>query len=236
LNNTPNHLVLHDKLAALENAERGLVAASGMAAISATLLTVLSSGDHVLCQNSLYGGTDGLVTRDLPPLGIEHDFVDLDDPGSWESKLRPNTKALYVESISNPLMQVGDLKSAAEFARAHKLVSIIDNTFCSPINFRPIDWGFDLSLHSGTKYLNGHSDLVAGAVVGSADWIDKIKIKLDHLGSTLDPHTCFLLHRGLKTLALSSPIEVWKRLTTQGSRATHSTNVHVSSSTDLAAC
>jgi cystathionine beta-lyase/cystathionine gamma-synthase len=202
LNNTPNHDVLHDKLAALENAERGLVTASGMAAISASLLTVLSAGDHFLCQNSLYGGTDSLITRDLPKLGIEYDFIDLDDPGSWESKLRPNTKALYVESISNPLMRVGDLKGAADFAKAHNLVSMIDNTFTSPINFRPIEWGYDVSLHSCTKYLNGHSDLVAGAAIGNAEWIDRIKLKLDHLGGTLDPHTCFLLHRGLKTLAL----------------------------------
>jgi len=202
LNNTPNHDVLHLKLAALENAERGLVTASGMAAISAALLTALSSGDHLLCQSSLYGGTDSLITRDLPKLGIEYDFIDLDDSGSWESKLRPTTKVLYVESISNPLMQVGDLKAAAEFAKAHNLVSMIDNTFTSPINFRPIEWGYDIALHSCTKYLNGHSDLVAGAVIGSEDWIDRIKLKLDHLGGTLDPHTCFLLHRGLKTLAL----------------------------------
>ena len=202
LNNTPNHDVLHEKLAALENADAALVTASGMAAISAALFAALSSGDHLLCQNSLYGGTDSFVTRDLPQLGIEFDFIDLDDPGSWEGKLRPNTKAIYVESISNPLMQVGDLKAAADFAKGHNLVAMIDNTFTSPINFRPIDWGYDISLHSCTKYLNGHSDLVAGAAIGNKEWINKIKLKLDHLGGTLDPHTCFLLHRGLKTLAL----------------------------------
>lgn len=202
LNNTPNHLVLHDKLAAMENAEQGLVTSSGMAAISASLLTALSAGDHFLCQTSLYGGTDSLITRDLPKLGIEHDFIDLDDPGSWEAKLRPNTKVFYVEAISNPLIQVGDLKAGADFAKAHNLVSMIDNTFTSPINFRPIEWGYDISLHSCTKYLNGHSDIVAGAILGSAEWVEKIKMKLDHLGGTLDPHACFLLHRGLKTLAL----------------------------------
>jgi cystathionine beta-lyase/cystathionine gamma-synthase len=135
-------------------------------------------------------------------LGIEYDFIDLDDPGSWEAKLRPNTKAFYVESISNPLIQVGDLKAGADFAKAHNLVSMIDNTFTSPINFRPIEWGYDVSLHSCTKYLNGHSDIVAGAILGSAEWVEKIKMKLDHLGGTLDPHACFLLHRGVKTLAL----------------------------------
>jgi cystathionine beta-lyase/cystathionine gamma-synthase len=165
-------------------------------------LTALSAGDHFLCQTSLYGGTDSLITRDLPKLGIEYDFIDLDDPGSWEAKLRPNTKAFYVESISNPLIQVGDLKAGADFAKAHNLVSMIDNTFTSPINFRPIEWGYDVSLHSCTKYLNGHSDIVAGAILGSAEWVEKIKMKLDHLGGTLDPHACFLLHRGVKTLAL----------------------------------
>jgi cystathionine beta-lyase/cystathionine gamma-synthase len=202
LNNTPNHEVLHAKLAALENAEQALVTASGMASISAALLTLLGSGDHLLCQNSLYGGTDGFVTRDLPKLGIEYDFVDLDDPGSWESKLRKNTRVFYVETISNPLMRVGDLKAAADFARAHSLVSIIDNTFASPVNFRPCEWGYDISIHSCTKYINGHSDIVAGAVIGKKDLVERIKLKLDHLGGTLDPHACFLLHRGLKTLAL----------------------------------
>ncbi len=109
---------------------------------------------------------------------------------------------IYVETISNPLIEVGDLPAVVQFARSHGLVSMIDNTFASPINFRPIEHGFDLSLHSCTKYLNGHSDIVAGAVIGAGDLIDKIKHKLDHLGSTLDPHACFLLQRGLKTLAL----------------------------------
>jgi cystathionine beta-lyase/cystathionine gamma-synthase len=202
LNNTPNHLVLHEKLAALENAEQALVTASGMAAISAALLTVLSTGDHFLCQSSLYGGTDSFITKDLPKLGIAYDFIDVDDPSSWEGKLRKTTRAIYVESISNPLIQVGDLKAVVEFAKAHRLVSMIDNTFTSPVNFRPPERGFDISLHSCTKYLNGHSDLVAGAVIGRAEWVEKIKLKLDHLGGTLDPHTCYLLHRGMMTLAL----------------------------------
>jgi cystathionine beta-lyase/cystathionine gamma-synthase len=202
LNNTPNHDVLHAKLAALENADKALVTASGMAAISAALLAALKMGDHLLIQDSLYGGTHALVRRDLPDLGIEYDFVDPNDTGSWESKLKPKTKVFYVEAISNPKMGVGNLKAVVEFARAHKLTTMIDNTFASPINFRPAEWGFDLSLHSGTKYLNGHSDVVCGAVIGKAAWVDRIKLKLDHLGGTLDPHACFLLHRGLKTLAL----------------------------------
>ncbi|NIM19682.1 MAG: aminotransferase class I/II-fold pyridoxal phosphate-dependent enzyme [Candidatus Latescibacteria bacterium] len=202
LNNTPNHAALHDKLAALENAESALVTASGMAAITTSLLTLLSSGDHVLFQPDLYGGTRGFVINDLPALGIAYDFIDASTPDSWESKLRAKTKVIYVETISNPLMGVGDLEAVVNFAKSHNLVSIIDNTFASPINFRPPELGYDLSIHSCTKYLNGHSDIVAGTIIGRRDLVEKIKHKLDHLGGSLDPHACFLLHRGLKTLAL----------------------------------
>jgi cystathionine beta-lyase/cystathionine gamma-synthase len=202
LNNSPNHLALHQKLAALENAETALVTASGMAAISTTLLTVLSVGDHLLVQDCLYGGTHDLLTKDFAAFGLSYDFIDADDPVSWKRKLRPTTKAIYVESMSNPLLQVGDLQAIAYFAREHDLLSIIDNTFASPVNFRPLDWGFDLSLHSATKYLNGHSDIVAGAVIGRADLVTRITHKLNHLGGSLDPHAAFLLHRGLKTLAV----------------------------------
>ncbi|MBW1614375.1 MAG: aminotransferase class I/II-fold pyridoxal phosphate-dependent enzyme, partial [Deltaproteobacteria bacterium] len=202
LNNTPNHIALHQKLAALENAEAALVTASGMAAISTTLLSILSSGDHFLAQECLYGGTHDFITKDLETFGISYDFIDGDDPDSWEHKLKPNTKAIYVETMTNPLLQVADLKAVVEFAKAHGLISLIDNTFSSPVNFRPPEWGFDLSLHSCTKYLNGHSDIVAGAVIGRADLIEKITHKLNHLGGSLDPHACFLLHRGLKTLAV----------------------------------
>lgn len=202
LNNTPNHVALHQKLAALENAEAALVTASGMAAISATILTLLSSGDHLLAQECLYGGTHDFFTKDLPKLGISFDFINGDDPDSWKGKIRPGTKAIYVETMTNPLLQVAHLKEAAEFAKTHGIVSIIDNTFATPINFRPPEWGFDLSLHSCTKYLNGHSDIVAGAVIGRTDLIEQITHKLNHLGGSLDPHACFLLHRGMKTLAV----------------------------------
>jgi len=202
LNNTPNHIALHQKLAALENAEAALVTASGMAAISTTLLSILSSGDHLLAQECLYGGTHDFITKDLETFGISYDFIDGDDPGSWKHKLKPNTKAIYVETMTNPLLQVADLKAVVEFTKAHSLISLIDNTFSSPVNFRPPEWGFDLSLHSATKYLNGHSDIVAGAVIGRTDLIEKITHKLNHLGGSLDPHACFLLHRGLKTLAV----------------------------------
>ncbi len=202
LNNTPNHVALHRKLAAIEGAEAALVAASGMAAISTALLALLSCGDHLLAQNCLYGGTHDLLTSDFPAFGIAVDFIDADDPGSWAGRLRPATRALYVETTSNPLLEVADLKAAVDFAKTHRLVSIVDNTFASPVNFRPAEIGFDLSLHSGTKYLNGHSDIVAGAIIGRADLIEKITHKLNHLGGSLDPHACFLLHRGLKTLAV----------------------------------
>ncbi|MCI0488996.1 MAG: aminotransferase class I/II-fold pyridoxal phosphate-dependent enzyme [Blastocatellia bacterium] len=202
LNNSPNHIVLHKKLAALEGAESALVTASGMAAITTTLLTLLASGDHLLAQNCLYGGTHDFLTKDFASFGIAYDFIDAYDPASWESKLQPNTRALYVETMTNPLLEVADLKAVVEFAEKHDLVTMIDNTFASPINFRPAEWGFDISMHSCTKYLNGHTDIVAGAVIGRADLIEKIKHKLDHLGGTLDPHAAFLLHRGMKTLAL----------------------------------
>jgi cystathionine beta-lyase/cystathionine gamma-synthase len=202
LNNTPNHIALHEKLAALENAEAALVTASGMAAISTALMSVLSAGDHLLAQDCLYGGTHDFLTRDFAAVGLSFDFIDGNDPESWKSKLRPNTKAMYVETCSNPLLQVADHRAVVEFAKAHGLVSLIDNTFASPVNFRPAERGFDLSLHSATKYLNGHSDIVAGAVIGRAGLVEKVKQKLDHLGGSLDPHAAFLLHRGMKTLAL----------------------------------
>ena len=202
LNNTPNDIALHQKLAALENSEAALVTASGMAAITTTLLTVLSSGNHLLAQECLYGGTHDFITGDFIELGISFDFIDGDNPGSWKHKLTPNTKAILVETMTNPLLQIADLISVVEFAKEHGLVSIIDNTFASPINFRPSEWGFDLSLHSCSKYLNGHSDIVAGAVIGQTDLIEKITHKLNHLGGSLDPHACFLLHRGIKTLAV----------------------------------
>jgi cystathionine beta-lyase/cystathionine gamma-synthase len=202
LNNTPNHTVLHTKLAALEGAEAALVTASGMAAISTTLLSFLSSGDHVLAQNCLYGGTHDFLTRDFASFAISYDFIDADDPASWEAKLRPETKAIYVETLTNPLLELADLEGIAAFARSRGLVSIIDNTFATPVNFRPLEHGFDLSLHSCTKYMNGHSDIVAGVVMGRADLVDRIKRKLDHLGGSLDPHAAFLLHRGVKTLSV----------------------------------
>jgi cystathionine beta-lyase/cystathionine gamma-synthase len=202
LNNTPNHIALHTKLASLENAEAALVTSSGMAAISTTLLTVLKAGDHLLAQNCLYGGTHDLVSRDFQDFGLSYDFLDAEKPETWEALVKPNTRAIYIETMTNPLLQVADLEAVVGLAKARGLISIIDNTFASPVNFRPLDIGFDVSIHSGTKFLNGHSDIVCGAILGSAELIGKITHRLNHLGGSLDPHAAYLLHRGVKTLAL----------------------------------
>ncbi|MEP7122385.1 MAG: PLP-dependent transferase [Byssovorax sp.] len=202
LSNTPNHTALHQKLCALEGAEAALVTSSGMAAISAALLGVLRAGDRLLAQRCLYGGTHALVTHDLHELGIEVDFVDASDPSSFAAALRPSTRAFYCETLTNPLLELADLPAIAAFSRANNLVSIIDNTFASPVNFRPTEHGFDLVVHSCTKYLNGHSDLIAGAVLGKAHLVAAATRKQNHFGGALNPDTCALLHRGMKTLAL----------------------------------
>jgi cystathionine beta-lyase/cystathionine gamma-synthase len=202
LNNTPNHDALHAKLAALEGSEAALVTGSGMAAISTALLTVLKPGDHIIAQHGLYGGTHDLVVGDLRELGIEHTFVDARDPATWAKAMRPTTRAFYCEVLTNPLLDFGDLPGIARFARERGLVSLVDATFASPVNFRPIEHGFDLVLHSATKYLNGHSDIAAGVVAGRRDLVDRVRHKLNHFGGMLDPHACFLLQRGLKTLGV----------------------------------
>lgn len=202
LSNTPTHDVLHNKLAALENAGGALVTASGMAAISSSLLAFLQQGDHVLVQDCLYGGTHMVVHHDLPTLGIEVSVFDASDPDSLKELVRTSTKVLYAETITNPLVKVGELDALAAFAQEHGLVSMIDNTFASPVNFRPSEQGFDLSLHSATKYLNGHTDLIAGAVIGNGDKVETVRHQVNHLGGSLDAHACFLLHRGVKTLPL----------------------------------
>ncbi len=201
LNNSPNHLALHAKLAALEQAEAALVTSSGMSAISTAMLALLEPGDHLLAQACLYGATHDLFTKELPRLGIQTDFLH-EDPACWPDQVRSNTRAVYTEALSNPTLRVIDHRAIVQLAQEHRLISMIDNTFATPFNFRPIAMGYDLAFHSCTKYLNGHSDLVAGAVVGSQVLVDKVKVKLNHLGGCLDPGACFLLHRGMKTLAV----------------------------------
>lgn len=201
-NNTPNQSVLSEKLAALEGAEDGLVTGSGMAAISTALLAVLDTGDHLLALDSLYGGTHELVNNLLPRYGMSHTTISGDAPESWAQALRPTTRAVYVETITNPLLGVPDLDAIVAFCKANNLISIIDNTFASPVNYRPPAQGFDLSVHSCTKYINGHSDLVAGCILGGADAVEKARKTLSILGGTLDPHAAFLVHRGVTTLAV----------------------------------
>jgi cystathionine beta-lyase/cystathionine gamma-synthase len=202
LNNTPNQVVAGSRLAAITGAEAALVTGSGMAAITAALLAHLGAGDHLLAQSTVYGGTATFLSQDAARLGIGSTLVDVTRPETWEAALTPSTKVFYVETIANPLLTVGDLPAVVAFARAHGLVTLIDNTFATPVNFRPLEHGFDLELHSATKYLNGHSDIVAGVVAGSAERVAAVRHVLDHLGGSLDPNAAFLLGRGLKTLGL----------------------------------
>jgi len=201
LSNTPQHLQLHEKLALLDRAEAALTFASGMAAVATTFLGLLSAGDHVLIQNPCYGGTTALVS-DLERLGIETTFIDAGDATSYAKSAKANTKMIYVESISNPLLMVADLKGALKFAKTHGLISVIDNTFLSPAGFLPIPMGFDVVVHSATKFMNGHSDITVGVVACSEALLKPIHVLASHLGGSLDPHAAFLLDRGLKTLSL----------------------------------
>jgi cystathionine beta-lyase/cystathionine gamma-synthase len=191
LSSTPSQRYLHDKLAALEGAEAAVATASGMAAVTTTLLSLLRAGDHLLASDCLYGGTHDFLTHHAA-----------NRPETWTAGRTPQTKVFLVETITNPLMRVGRLREIAEFARREGLISVIDNTFASPVNFRPLAAGFDLCFHSATKYLGGHSDLVGGCVMGSTELIDRVRMTLNHYGASLDPHAGFLLARGIKTLAL----------------------------------
>jgi cystathionine beta-lyase/cystathionine gamma-synthase len=202
LSTTPNHRVLARRIADLESTEDALVTGSGMAAISGILFTLLSSGDHILVQDCTYGGTASLLSRELGRLGVTATLIDAQEPATWAPALTPTTRAIYVETLTNPLVELADLEAVVAFAREHALVSIIDNTFASPVLCRPAELGFDLVLESCTKYMNGHNDLSAGSIAGSAEDVRRIKHTLDHLGGHLDAHGCFLLERGLKTLGL----------------------------------
>jgi cystathionine beta-lyase/cystathionine gamma-synthase len=202
LNSTPSQRYLHDKLAALEGAEAAVATASGMAAVTTTLLSILRAGDHLLASDCLYGGSHDFLTQHAENLGWSYSFVDVGRPETWSAVRTPQTRAFLVETITNPLMRVGLLREIADFGRREGLLTVIDNTFATPVNFRPLQAGFDLCVHSATKYLGGHSDLVAGAVMGSAELIGRVRQTLNYLGGSLDPHAGFLLARGIKTLAL----------------------------------
>jgi cystathionine gamma-synthase/cystathionine gamma-lyase/cystathionine beta-lyase len=162
----------------------------------------MRSGDHLLAGDCLYGGTHDFLTQHADDLGWRHTFVDVHRRESWEAARTPQTRVFLVETITNPLMRVGMLREIAEFGARHGIVTVIDNTFASPVNFRPLAAGFDLCFHSATKYLGGHSDIVAGCVMGDTDRIDRVRRTLNHYGGSLDPHAGFLLARGLKTLSL----------------------------------
>lgn len=203
LNNGPNQRVVSARLASIAGAEAAMVAASGMAAIQTTLLTLVRAGDHVIAQRGVYGGTYSLLHHQLPQLGVAVTFVDATRPETWAAELRPTTRLFLVEAITNPCLEVAELEAVAVFARERQLVSVIDNTFATPINLRPIQQlGFDVELHSATKFLGGHSDLTGGVVLGGADFISRYLATAGHLGTCLGPQDCFLLERSLKTLLL----------------------------------
>ena len=207
-----------EKICSLEGAEDGELFASGMAAISTVMMGLLSNGDHVVANPDVYGGTYGLMTEELPRFGIEVTMADVRDAQSYEAAIQENTKMLYIETLSNPVLKVCDVEAMAEVARAHDLLLVIDNTFPSPWACRPIEMGCDLVIHSTTKYLSGHSDIVGGAVVGRKDLIAELFPKKVHFGGSPDPHACYLLERGMRTLSARMPIhcanaaEIAKRL------------------------
>jgi cystathionine beta-lyase/cystathionine gamma-synthase len=198
----PTHTVAEEAIAELEGADAALLFASGMCAITTTILSLLKSGDHVVAQRDIYGGANKFFTQWLPKLGIETTLVDTTSYDQHERAVRPNTKLLYLESPTNPTLRVVDLKRAAAIAKAHKLLTMVDSTFATPINQRPLEHGIDLVMHSGTKYFGGHSDLICGIVAGRQDLIDQIHETRTTLGGCMDPHAAWLLLRGIKTLAV----------------------------------
>lgn len=197
--NTPNQDAVAQKIADLENAESGLVFGSGMAAISTCIMSLVKPGDHVLLLNGLYGGTHSFLVEEFAKWGIEYDFV-VADPDQFAKKCRSNTVLAYVESPTNPCLDILDLKAVAAFARERNILTAIDNTFASPVNQNPIDFGIDLVVHSGTKYLGGHSDLSCGAVVGPTDLMKRVQSQARNYGGTLNPIVCNMLERSIKTL------------------------------------
>lgn len=200
--NTPNHRAAAEKIAALENTQDALVFSSGMAAIFTAIMAQVKAGDHLIFQNDLYGGTHHAVVNELNRYGIAYSMVDAGNLQNVEHAIRKNTKAIYVESPSNPLLKITDLAGVVKIARKHKLVTLIDNTFASPVNQNPADLGIDIVLHSGTKYIGGHSDLMCGVVAASKKFIDPIKQSALHFGGNADANTCWLVERSLKTLVL----------------------------------
>ncbi len=198
----PNQTQASKVVAALEGAEAAVVAGSGMGAISSTILAFAGSGDHIVAQRNLYAGTTSFLSGLAVKLGIETTFVDQRDPLEFEAAMRPTTRLVVLETPSNPLLRVTDLRAVAAVARARGAVSIIDNTVATPINQRPIEFGVDIVMHSATKYMGGHSDVIAGAVAGGREHIDRIAHVLTQTGAILGPFESWLLLRGLRSLSV----------------------------------
>jgi cystathionine gamma-synthase len=198
----PTNTMVELRIAELERADAALLFASGMSAITTSILALVKSGDHIVAQRDIYGGAGKFFGQWLPKLGIETTFVDTTEYEQHAQAVRPNTKLLFLESPTNPTVRIVDLVKAAAIAKKHKLVSMIDSTFATPINQRPVEFGIDLVMHSGTKYFGGHSDLMAGIIAGRKDLIEKIHETRTTLGGVMDPHAAWLLLRGIKTLAV----------------------------------
>ena len=198
----PTHTVAETAIAELEGADAALLFSSGMTAITTTVLALLKSGDHVVAQRDIYGGVTKFFTQWLPKLGIETAFVGTTDYDQHVRAIRPNTRLLYLESPTNPTLRVVDLKKVSAIARQHKLISMIDSTFATPINQRPLEFGIDLVMHSGTKYFGGHADVICGILAGRQDLVDKVHETRTTLGGVMDPHAAWLLLRGIKSLAV----------------------------------
>lgn len=200
--NTPNHIAVAQKLAALENAEEGLIFSSGMAAILTAIFATMKAGDHAIFQNDLYGGTYSAVATELPRYGMEYTMVDGTEAENFEKAITKKTRIIYIETPSNPTLKITDIRAVASIAKKHGLITIIDNTFASPVNQNPIDLGIDVVAHSGTKYIGGHSDICCGAVLTSRALASSIRNSGIHFGGALDANTCWLVERSLKTLVL----------------------------------
>jgi cystathionine beta-lyase/cystathionine gamma-synthase len=198
--NAPNAELVQKRLAALERAEAGIVLASGMAATACALLALLRPGDHLLASRWIYGGTQRLLTTEFTALGIDVTLVDPMETRGWRKRLRNDTRAIFLESPVNPTCRVLDLKPISFITQEAGIALVVDSTFASPVNFRPIEHGADVVIHSTTKYLNGHHDMVGGAVLGTAPYIEEVRQKMMMWGGSPDPFACWLLERGLKTL------------------------------------
>jgi cystathionine beta-lyase len=200
--NTPNQEALGKKIAALEHTEAGMLFGSGMAAVSHCLLAFLQKGDHIVLQKTLYGGTYNFVVEEFHKFGIEYTFTNGFSEADFRSAVQENTKVIYIETPSNPLMLITDLEMISNIAKEHGLISMIDNTFASPINQNPADFGIDIIIHSATKYMGGHSDICAGAVAASNEHMERIWNLSKNVGGSLSDYTVWLLERSLKTMAL----------------------------------